>query len=274
MLQQVVPPKGTFDDSFASRRRRCFGDCVLVGIEEATFTRYAVRSVVTDLARPAAVLFDVGDTLLEERWFDLDAGIAAVSPDRSLADAFRVEIARCHAKQTEALLARWLQHRVPELAARSIDAIEDAIWSAVVELVPMPHVREALERLAGEGVALAAISNAPFSGRLLGAELARHGLAKHLQFVISSGDVGTRKPAPGIYELALNRLGVPARRAWFVGDTEPEDLIGAEAVGLIPVLFDALARGSPSAHSRRVVHSWPDFLELFAATNSNAGGSP
>jgi len=230
--------------------------------------------VLAALARPTAILFDVGDTLLEERWFDLDAGIAAVSSDRSLADAFRAENARHHAEHSELLLAHWLQHHMPELAARSIEAIEDAIWPAVVELVPTPHVQEMIERLAGEGVALAAISNAPFSGRLLGAELARHGLGKHLQFVISSGDVGTRKPAPGIYELALNRLGIPAGGAWFVGDTEGEDLVGAEAVGLIPFLFDAVVQHGPSARDRPVVHSWPEFLELFAATDSHAGGSP
>ena len=218
------------------------------------------------LARPTAVLFDVGDTLLEERWFDLDAGIAAVSSDQSLADAFRVEIAQRHANHAELLLAEWLRRRVPELAHHSTEAIEDGIWPAVVELVPAPHVLEALERLAAERIALAAISNAAFSGDVIGAELARHGLGKHLEFVISSGDVGTRKPAPGIYDLALNRLGVRAREAWFVGDSEAEDLVGAEAVGLMPVLFNAFAQSISPATGRRVVHSWPEFQELFAAT--------
>jgi putative hydrolase of the HAD superfamily len=136
----------------------------------------------------------------------------------------------------------------------------------VVELVPAPNVCQTLERLAAERIALAAISNAAFSGRVLGAELARHGLGKYLQFVISSGDVGTRKPAPGIYDLALNRLGVPARKAWFVGDTEEEDLVGAEAVGLMPLLFNAFAQSISPATGRRVVHSWPEFLELFTET--------
>ena len=222
--------------------------------------------MATSPDRPTAVLFDVGNTLLEERWFDLDAGIAAVSSDQSLADAFRVEIAQCHAKQEDLLLAHWLRQRVPELDGRSLEAVEDAIWAAVVELVPTPNVQETLERLAAENIALAAISNASFSSRILGAELARHGLGKHLQFVISSGDVGTRKPVPGIYDLALNRLGVPARKTWFVGDSEEEDLVGAEAVGLMPVLFNAFGQSIPSAHGRRVVHSWPEFLELFAAT--------
>jgi len=222
--------------------------------------------VTTGLARPRAILFDVGNTLLEERWFNLDAGIAAVSSDQSLADTFRVESARCHANHAELLLAQWLRRRTPDLARQSVEAIEDAIWPAVVELAPAPHVRETLERLAAEQIALGAISNAAFSGRVLGAELARHGFGKHLQFVISSGDVGTRKPSPGIYDLALNRLGVPARKTWFVGDTEAEDLVGAEAVGLMPILFNAFAQSIPPATGRRVVHSWPEFVELFTAT--------
>jgi hypothetical protein len=36
---------------------------------------------MSGLPHPSAILFDIGDTLLEERRFDLEAGLGAVVPD-------------------------------------------------------------------------------------------------------------------------------------------------------------------------------------------------
>jgi putative hydrolase of the HAD superfamily len=50
--------------------------------------------------------------------------------------------------------------------------------------------------------------------------------------IVLSANEGVSKPDPGIYRLALERLGVPASEAIFVGDGEAEELPGAEAVGM------------------------------------------
>src|SRR5215213_4228535 len=95
------------------------------------------------LVRPAAVLFDVGGTLLEERRFDLEAGIAAVVPDpvvaESLAVAFRAQTRQHHQRDSELLLVDWLRDRVPALMNEPSAPVEDRIWSAVVTLVPRRH---------------------------------------------------------------------------------------------------------------------------------------
>jgi epoxide hydrolase-like predicted phosphatase len=49
--------------------------------------------------------------------------------------------------------------------------------------------------------------------------------------VVISGEVGLRKPRAEIYELALERLGLPANRVLFVDDAEP-NILGARCVGL------------------------------------------
>src|ERR1700691_2214694 len=49
-------------------------------------------------------------------------------------------------------------------------------------------------------------------------ELQRRGLLDLVDEAIFCVDVGWRKPAPQIFEHALTRLGVAARRAVFVGD--------------------------------------------------------
>jgi epoxide hydrolase-like predicted phosphatase len=53
--------------------------------------------------------------------------------------------------------------------------------------------------------------------------------------VVISGEVGLRKPQAAIYELALDRLGVPADRVLFIDDAEP-NVFGARAAGLQSLL--------------------------------------
>ena len=53
--------------------------------------------------------------------------------------------------------------------------------------------------------------------------------------VVISGEVGLRKPNAAIYELALDRLCVPADRVLFIDDAEP-NVLGARAVGLHALL--------------------------------------
>jgi putative hydrolase of the HAD superfamily len=47
-----------------------------------------------------------------------------------------------------------------------------------------------------------------------------------------------RKPDPRIFELACERVGVPAERSAHVGDHMYADVIGARAAGMRPVLID------------------------------------
>jgi putative hydrolase of the HAD superfamily len=204
------------------------------------------------MPRPAAILVDVGDTLLREERFDLAAGLRAAAPrlgDRlpGLARAFGDELRACHAARRELHLARWLAARVPELAGEAVDAIEDAVWAAVVTLTPAAGVAALLRRLSAEGVAVAAVSNASFSGRVLHRELGRHGLGGDVRFVLSSADLGVRKPAPALFGAALARLGVAPDRAWFVGDTFDEDVVGALAAGLTPVWLGGAPAARPVA---------------------------
>ncbi len=55
--------------------------------------------------------------------------------------------------------------------------------------------------------------------------------------IISSADVGIQKPAPQIYQAALEQLGQPVDRAVFVGHLQ-EELDGARAVGMKTIAFN------------------------------------
>lgn len=64
------------------------------------------------------------------------------------------------------------------------------------------------------------------------------GLEPYLNFVITSREVGADKPEPPIFLAALERAGVRAPEAIYVGDHYQTDVIGAKGVGIKPVLLD------------------------------------
>jgi HAD superfamily hydrolase (TIGR01509 family) len=55
--------------------------------------------------------------------------------------------------------------------------------------------------------------------------------------IVSSKELGIRKPAPQIYQAALQQLGIPSERAVFVGHKASE-LEGARAVGMKTIAFN------------------------------------
>ncbi len=92
-----------------------------------------------------------------------------------------------------------------------------------------PGASEALAALRRAGLATGVVSN--FDQRLIDI-LEGLDLACLLDVVIVSSRVGAAKPDPRIFQAALQRLGVPARRAAHVGDDPERDLGGARAAGL------------------------------------------
>lgn len=134
-------------------------------------------------------------------------------------------------------------------------------WRHAASLVPIPGVREGLRLLAERNLAMGCVSNAVFSGEVLKYELERHRLADSIQFLISSADVGARKPCREIFSAATARLKMEPSRVWFVGDTWSADIEGASAAGLFPVWLSG-ADESPGTVQHARVASWDRLSEL------------
>ena len=65
-----------------------------------------------------------------------------------------------------------------------------------------------------------------------------HGLDKLFDVVVVSATVNKRKPSPEIFHKALEKLGVAAVNAVFVGDTAEADIIGAKAAGMKTIFIE------------------------------------
>jgi len=114
-------------------------------------------------------------------------------------------------------------------------------WRAYEDVVPAFH------RLRGRGLAIGLISN--WDKRLTGL-MDGMGIAPLLDTIVSSAEVGLHKPDPRIFELACERLDVRPEECAHVGDHHYADVLGARAVGMLPILIDRHAgEGRPLGES-------------------------
>ena len=98
-----------------------------------------------------------------------------------------------------------------------------------------PGARAALREVKGAGLVVGVVSNSNGSAHAL---LDGAGLASELDFVIDSGLVGVEKPDPRIFRLGLERAGVAAHEAVYIGDLYSIDVLGSRAAGLASILLD------------------------------------
>jgi len=97
------------------------------------------------------------------------------------------------------------------------------------EVRVLPGARRAVEHLAREGIALAAVSNSERS--IVEANLRAVGAQARFDAVVCLDDVRDPKPSPEPYLRALALLRVPARQAWAIEDS-PSGARSARAAGL------------------------------------------
>jgi putative hydrolase of the HAD superfamily len=97
-----------------------------------------------------------------------------------------------------------------------------------------PDAAPALRALRRGGARIVVLSNWDIS---LHDVLAEAGLDRLVDGVVCSALEGLAKPAPEIFEAALALAGVSADRAVHVGDSYAEDVLGARAAGIEPVLL-------------------------------------
>jgi putative hydrolase of the HAD superfamily len=223
--------------------------------------------------RPAAILLDCLGTLvaleppapllvneLRER-----LGIAVTEYQAECAIAAEIAYYRAHLDEGRDVRA------LADLRRRCMEALREALppdacvsdadgdllkeaLLASLRFTPYADVRPALELFRERGQRLVVVSNWDVS---LHDVLQRSALAPLLDGIVTSAEAGARKPSAAIFGRALALAGVGADDAIHVGDSIEEDLAGARAAGIEPVLISR--DGKPGPQDARVVAS---LLEL------------
>ncbi len=107
-------------------------------------------------------------------------------------------------------------------------------------------VQPSLEVLCRSGYRLGLVSN---WDERLPSLLGALGLASRFEAIVVSSEVGVEKPAPGIFQILINRLGCSPDRVMHVGDSPEEDVAGARAAGLWAVRLDRRGEDPKAFHS-------------------------
>lgn len=83
-------------------------------------------------------------------------------------------------------------------------------------------------------------------------KLQNSGIDRYFSQVINSEMAGAKKPDPLIFQLALSRANTVPQKSIMIGDSIEADILGAKAVGLNVLHFNA--HGEPKHHHCEMIH--------------------
>lgn len=219
-----------------------------------------------------AVLFDLGDTLIQFGRFDREQIFR-----RAVRHTYRMWARRQTAMPDlrRYYLHQWFAVRWGFIKAmlrnREVDAIRlmrracrklsleapdeffaELTWAWYQPLANIatiePGTHRTLAHLRTSGYKLAIISNTFVPGYVLDRHLDQLDLLQFFPHRVYSYDVAYRKPNPRIFQIALDRLAVTPASAVFVGDLLRTDIRGAQRLGIRGILKRSEAVSYPIAH--------------------------
>jgi putative hydrolase of the HAD superfamily len=136
----------------------------------------------------------------------------------------------------------------------SIRVLSRAFASGYLWMRPIESARVGLRHLAASGLRIGVVSNAEGTVEQRLRELALcqvgPGPGTQVEVIIDSEHVGVEKPDPAIFEPALQAMGLEAACCLYVGDSVRNDVHGALAAGLTPVLMDPDGLHDSLGHAR------------------------
>lgn len=101
--------------------------------------------------------------------------------------------------------------------------------------LPFEGVREVLDELKRRSIGLGIISNWDWTARDV---LTAAGLIDYFSPIVISAEVDCMKPDSRIFELALQKVGIPARQCLYVGDNYYDDALGSRKKGMPAVIIN------------------------------------
>lgn len=201
-------------------------------------------------SRPPAVLFDIDGTLVDSNYLHVHAWARAFHDVGIAADSWRIHRSIGMDGST---LVKTLSGDADDDTKERLKDLHSRYYNELTPLLRvLPGAREVLDRVASMGLQVVLATSAPHDElSILREVLDRDDLVSEMT---SSADVDTAKPQPDIIRVALDRAGVTADRAVFVGDsvwdTEACRRAGVTSIG---VLSGGMSREELTAGGARMV---------------------
>jgi 2-haloacid dehalogenase len=131
-------------------------------------------------------------------------------------------------------------------------ALRERLMAVYLRLAPFPEVLDMLRQLRDGGMRMAILSNG--SPAMLAPLVENAGIGGLFDAVISVEEAGIYKPHPSVYQLAVDRLGVPAGEIAFLS-SNGWDAYAASAFGMRAIWCNGYAQPKerlPGAPEREI----------------------
>ncbi|KLI06222.1 HAD family hydrolase [Mycolicibacterium conceptionense] len=182
--------------------------------------------------RPFAVLFDVDGTLVDTNYLHVHAWARAFREESIDVESWRIH--RSIGMDGSTLVATLSGDASDAVQHRLKDRHSSLYKDSSELIVRLPGARELLRHLAENEVQVVLASSAPEDELAITRKILDSDDA--IAAATSSKDVDTAKPDPSIVQIALERAGVSAEQAVFVGDAvwdgEAATRLGVPFIGL------------------------------------------
>lgn len=236
--------------------------------------------------KPKMILFDYGQTIINEKIFDPLRGTravlkeAAINPNnisaeevQDLANQLLKEIGRWGVdaeKQTflevhNHVFQNYLYEYFDIKFTKPMAEVEQIFQGAACIAEPTKNISEFLSFLDSENIRTSVVSNISFSGNLLKEHINTLLPSNNFEFIIASSEYIFRKPHKRIFELALRKAKLDASEVWYCGDNAVFDVDGAAASGIFPVWYKGAIEKSnkytPKSECLEV-NDWNELIEV------------
>jgi HAD superfamily hydrolase (TIGR01509 family) len=213
---------------------------------------------------PNAVLFDIDGTLVDSNYLHVQAWEKAVDGVGRSVDSWRIHAAI--GKDSSLLMEAILPGADDETAEKASD-LHSLYYKELAErLEPLSGARDLIRAVAERGMRVVLATSAPEDELKMLRDILD--VEEQLFAVTSSEDVETAKPRPDIVQVALERAGVDADHAVFVGDTV-WDVEAAAKAGVSTIGVRSGGIGSAELREAGAVEVYDDAADILAHLDSS-----
>lgn len=245
------------------------------------------------MKRPKMILFDYGQTLVDEAPFNGVKGTEAVlqyctenkyhltaEQIQQEANAINNELGRFdpdrrHLFQVEAPNHMFTSYLYESLGIRislTNEQIDQVFWDAAAPGKPTEGVAEFLEYLTEQGIRTGVISNISYCGRVVEQRIRGLFPGHPFEFILATSEYLFRKPNKRIFRLALEKAGLAPQDAWYIGDQYECDIVGATGAGLFPVWYTGAVDMPCTPHEDVLtVGCWEEVREVLEGSRNDSG---
>ena len=240
--------------------------------------------------KPNMILFDYGQTLIDEGKFDGIRGTAAVlqyatrnkynlsaarvqeEADRINKEVGRFDPAKRHLFQVEVpnhMFTAYLYESLGISLSLTPEQVDQVFWDAAAPGTPTTGIEELLEYLYQNDIRTGVISNIAFAGKVVAERINKLIPTNHFEFIIATSEYMYRKPNKRIFDLALEKADLRPCDVWYIGDQYECDVVGARNAGMFPVWYQgAIKIAYEDKKDVITIKSWQEIPALL--TNDKA----